>query len=92
MAYIYSHSGLSQMEKAFAAGYDPALELAKRSAAPLAVHGDDHESDAISDLSKHLRRDEQDLIDRIVGGTETGHYYVFIGCKVVCTQWTDGKF
>lgn len=72
------------MEQAFAGGYDPALELAKRSKVPAAAADDIHKGVDISDWDQHIRRDEQDLIDRIVNGTETGHYYVFIGCKVDC--------
>jgi hypothetical protein len=73
------------MEQAFAAGYDPALELAKRSSTPQSLVSDDgHEGrdDVSSNSYKHLRRKEQGRVDHIVNGTETGRYYVFIGCKV----------
>ncbi|KAF8484096.1 hypothetical protein JB92DRAFT_2762690, partial [Gautieria morchelliformis] len=80
----YKKQVLDKMEQAFAAGYDPALELAKRSSAPQYLVSDDgHDGwgDVSSDWNKHLRRTEQDHVDRIVNGTETGRYYVFIGCK-----------
>ena len=32
--------------------------------------------------TKHLRRKEQDTLDRIIHGAETGHYYMILGCKV----------
>ena len=32
--------------------------------------------------TQHLRRKEQDLVDSIVHGAETGHYYMFLGPKV----------
>ena len=67
------------MEQAFAAGYDPALEVAKRAKSRL-----DHEesSDIVDHELAHLRRKEQDLIDRIVSGEETGHYWMLLGPKV----------
>lgn len=55
------------MEKAFEAGYDPALEVAR--------HGED-------DAEEHLRRDEQDYVDRIIAGEDKGHYFLFLGPKV----------
>ena len=35
-----------------------------------------------SSWTKHLRRKEQDTLDRIVHGAETGHYYMILGSKV----------
>lgn len=32
--------------------------------------------------TEHLRRREQDRIDRMVKGEEVGHYYVLLGPKV----------
>jgi hypothetical protein len=33
-------------------------------------------------LMGHLRRKEQDVIDRIIHGDEGGHYFLLFGCKV----------
>jgi len=76
------------MEDAFAAGYDPALELAK-------VHtprrsdsdGEAMDDDAFDDhgpWTENLRRKEQDAIDHIVHGDESGHYFMLLGPKVIC--------
>ena len=35
-----------------------------------------------SSWTEHLRRKEQDTLDRIVHGAETGHYYMILGSKV----------
>jgi hypothetical protein len=48
------------------------------------TNGQEEWADLTNDWNKHLRRKEQGLVDRIVGGTESGRYYVFIGCKVGC--------
>ena len=72
------------MEKAFAAGYDPSLELAKshfpkRSGSNGGtVDGDDY------DLrwTELLRRKEQDAVDHIIHGKEHGHYFLLLGPKV----------
>jgi hypothetical protein len=78
------------MEKAFAAGYDPALELATHSgklqqAVEEKLDELTFDNDGVRQPtmpSGHLRRREQDWIDRIVHGAETGHYYVLLGPKV----------
>jgi hypothetical protein len=77
------------MEKAFAAGYDPALELATHSNTQKQtvenkldeLTFDDDGTEPLTP-SGHLRRREQDWIDRIVHGAEAGHYYVLLGPKV----------
>ena len=72
------------MEKAFAAGYDPSLELAKshfpeRSGSNgEAVDGDDYDVR----WTEHLRRKEQDTVDHIIHGKEYGHYFMLLGPKV----------
>ena len=70
----------------FAAGYDPALELAKHSqrkpALPQAAGDEELEWDLDEPWTQHLRRTEQNLIDRIVKGEELGHYFVLLGPKV----------
>jgi hypothetical protein len=75
------------MEDSFAAGYDPSLELAKshfpeRSASDGGtVDGDDYDLN----WTEHLRRKEQDAVDRIIHGHECGHYFMILGPKV-CTH------
>ncbi|KAH7875390.1 uncharacterized protein C8R40DRAFT_1170476 [Lentinula edodes] len=69
------------IELAFEPGYDPALEVAR--------HYDTTHKDAALGLedpdsvpwTEHLRRREQDRIDRMVKGEEVGHYYVLLGPK-----------
>lgn len=75
-----------KIEDAFAAGYDPALELAKNHSVKPTRSG---EVDAIGigsgedePWTQHLRRKEQDLIDSIVHGNEPGHYFMLLGPKV----------
>ena len=77
------------MENAFAAGYDPSLELAKTH---FPQHSDSNEEtvDSSSDddeydlvgWTEHLRRKEQDTVDHIIHGKEYGHYFMFLGPKV----------
>jgi hypothetical protein len=74
-----------KIEDAFAPGYDPALELAKMHTmkkAPI----DDSAKDPLfgEDIpwTENLRRKEQDVIDHIVHGEESGHYFMLLGPKV----------
>ncbi|KIJ51319.1 hypothetical protein M422DRAFT_65324 [Sphaerobolus stellatus SS14] len=69
VAYVswYKKNVLDKMEKAFEGGYDPALEVANAS-----------KTEHVSD---HLRRKEQDLVDRVIDGSERGRYYLLIGSK-----------
>ena len=78
------------MEDAFSSGYDPALELANHSVKPRHhVEQDGKRPDLELEIgdsepwTQHLRRSEQDTIDLIVKGEETGHYYVLLGAKVI---------
>lgn len=83
VAYLawYKKNVLDKIELAFAAGYDPALELAS--------HGKQRDPNTPEELdwdmdgpwTQHLRRKEQDLVDRIVHGAETGHYFMLLGPK-----------
>ncbi|KAH7883207.1 hypothetical protein F5I97DRAFT_1930780 [Phlebopus sp. FC_14] len=83
IAYIswYKKNVLDKIEKAFAPGYDPALELAnngeelKSPPNGLDSDGDD------GPWTEHLRRQEQDWIDDIIKGRTRGHYYFLIGPK-----------
>jgi hypothetical protein len=65
------------MYNAFQEGYDPVLELeaASRSSAarPSLRHGDSEDD--------YIRRPEQDLIDAVINGQLTGHYYLLLGPK-----------
>lgn len=66
-----------KIEAAFQAGYDPALELAKpytSSSEPIFTGDEPWTND--------VRRKEQDFIDRIIHGEESGHYFMFLGPKV----------
>jgi len=71
------------MEGAFAPGYDPALELATHQTkkAPTGDEVDEVEFDSDLPWTQHMRRREQDWIDRIVQGEEPGHYFVLLGPK-----------
>jgi hypothetical protein len=73
-----------QIESAFAAGYDPALDLAtnKMKRVVSTDELDELDSELVGPWTEHLRRKEQDWIDRIVHGTESGHYFVLLGPKV----------
>ncbi|RPD57753.1 hypothetical protein L226DRAFT_467874 [Lentinus tigrinus ALCF2SS1-7] len=84
----YKENVLWKIEKAFEAGYDPALELAKQSTGKRgkAFTSSTEEDEELGwDLdgpwTQHLRRSEQDLIDRIIRGEEIGHYFVLLGPK-----------
>lgn len=80
---------VTQIEQAFSAGYDPALELANRARpSPTAVgsrttgqlQADDDENALGADGT--LRRADQDMLDRIVHGEESGRYFMLLGPKV----------
>ncbi|KAI0767071.1 hypothetical protein C8Q74DRAFT_1203613 [Fomes fomentarius] len=82
----YKENVLWKIEQAFAAGYDPALELAK---GPHKKGASDIPSEDPLELewgtdepwTQHLRRTEQNLIDRIIRGDEVGHYFILLGPK-----------
>ncbi|KAG6813513.1 hypothetical protein H0H92_010217 [Tricholoma furcatifolium] len=87
VAYLswYKKRVLDKIEESFAAGYDPALELAthqtKRSAS---TDVDDRYGELEFDgqpWTENLRRKEQDTIDRIIHGKEPGHYFMLLGPK-----------
>lgn len=75
---------LLQMELAFARGYDPALELASAAKRRNASHQSDA-SPSEPVWPEHVRRREQDLIDRVIRGAEAGQYYMLLGPKVSTT-------
>ncbi|KAJ7039044.1 hypothetical protein C8F04DRAFT_1086923 [Mycena alexandri] len=89
VAYVrwYKYNVLRKIENAFAAGYDPALELATYQNKP--PKSQQQKEDSVADLefdedgpwTEHLRRKEQDWIDAIVKGEEPGHYFVLLGPK-----------
>ena len=85
LSYSTTADPYIQIEHAFAPGYDPALELATHHKKT----NNSTVSAAIEDLeledgpwTEHLRRKEQDILDRIIHGAETGHYFMLLGCKV----------
>jgi hypothetical protein len=76
-----------QIEEAFAAGYDPALELATHQIRKATAEGLGSEFDFdIAPWTENLRRKEQDWIDRIVQGAESGHYFMLLGPKVLISH------
>ncbi|KAJ3737491.1 hypothetical protein DFJ43DRAFT_1128676 [Lentinula guzmanii] len=72
IAYLrwYKKNVLDKIELAFEPGYDPALEVAEH-----------YHTRADTSSEKHMKRREQDQIDRIIHGEEVGHYYVLLGPK-----------
>ncbi|KAI0741154.1 hypothetical protein C8Q76DRAFT_212225 [Earliella scabrosa] len=82
----YKENVLRKIEQAFEGGYDPALELAKashkmrQSGTSPGVESDELDWDT-DPWTQHLRREEQDLIDRIIQGNEAGHYFILLGPK-----------
>ena len=76
---------LFQIEEAFPAGYEPALELYIRARCqedfywPL-------DAEAVPwghwDAIPRLRRQDQDQIDRILHGEDVGYYFLLLGPKV----------
>ena len=70
-----------QIELAFEAGYDPALELARFHTGEMAA-SEDSEFEGDEPWTEHLRRKEQDTIDLIIQGEEPGHYFMLLGPKV----------
>ncbi|KAI0262547.1 hypothetical protein BC834DRAFT_890694 [Gloeopeniophorella convolvens] len=81
----YKKNVLDKIERAFQGGYDPALELAVYAKKSMQ---NEHATDAVDELevedgpwTKHLRRKEQDILDKIIHGEEKGHYFMLLGCK-----------
>lgn len=73
------------MELAFSAGYDPALELANRARKQRERTSQENKLqwDGLDEpWTHHLRREDQDQMDRIVRGSEAGRYYLLLGPKV----------
>ncbi|KAL0955764.1 hypothetical protein HGRIS_001979 [Hohenbuehelia grisea] len=89
----YKKNVLDKIELAFEPGYDPALELARVSKHPKSESpsgkGEDEQElsieidglDPDEPWTEHLRRKEQDWIDNIIKGEESGHYFVLLGPK-----------
>jgi len=74
----------SQIEDAFAPGYDPALELATHASPVPSMEPDPHSDDEL--WTQHLCRREQEIINRIVHGKEHSHYWLFLGQRFVSHQ------
>ncbi|EIN06689.1 hypothetical protein PUNSTDRAFT_136530 [Punctularia strigosozonata HHB-11173 SS5] len=87
VAYIawYKKRVLDKIELAFAAGYDPALDLANNHAKKAVSSDQTILEELVADgddlWTAHLRRKEQDALDAIVHGLETGHYFMLLGPK-----------
>lgn len=80
---VHHYSNLvSQIEQAFQPGYDPALDLASHGKTGESTIPENAERDTDGPWTKHLRRKEQDHLDRIIHGLEIGHYYMLLGPKV----------
>ncbi|KAJ7594947.1 hypothetical protein C8J56DRAFT_928063 [Mycena floridula] len=84
----YKAEVLNKIELAFAAGYDPALELATQHTKKGRNKDKEEDSEELElqldteiPWTEHLRRKEQDWIDNIVQGEEPGHYFVLLGPK-----------
>ena len=85
------------MEEAFNPGYDPALELVTYSAETQhRVEREDRERVGLElnledsePCTQHIKRKDQAIVDRIVKGEETGHYFVLLGAKVM---WHPSPF
>ena len=73
---------------AFEPGYDPILEL-DRAAKAGTIHPPPDEGRS---QDAHLRRAEQPLVDRIVDGKESGHYYLMLGAKGVGKSTMIGQW
>jgi hypothetical protein len=76
------------MEGAFAAGYDPALEVGKLHHRKHSTHHADsvfeHEMQEGDDSDiphPQIVRKEQDLVDTIVRGENVGNYWILMGAK-----------
>lgn len=78
------------MQAAFEGGFDPVLELEKAARTPSAfppkpvmvgMDGEEVADDAMDMSEARVRRKEQDIIDRIIGGQEKGHYHLILGPK-----------
>ncbi|KAI0821383.1 hypothetical protein BC629DRAFT_1624062 [Irpex lacteus] len=85
----YKAKVLEKIEDAFSAGYDPALELANRANRQNEIKESNDTEDPQDTLSwdtdiswkDRLRRKDQDKIDRILHGNESGHYFLLLGPK-----------
>ncbi|KAF8740355.1 hypothetical protein RHS02_04457, partial [Rhizoctonia solani] len=82
VAYIewYKANVLNKIEKAFESGYDPALEWLSQS--PHSTNEVDEDGIPIlPQSSRHMKRDEQKIVDSIMEGKDRGHYHLFMGPK-----------
>ncbi|EUC62520.1 archaeal ATPase [Rhizoctonia solani AG-3 Rhs1AP] len=78
VAYVewYKASVLRKIERAFAPGYDPTLELANHPSRSSSRGMDDDEFGG-----SHMKREEQHRVDSIMRGEDVGHYYLIMGPK-----------
>ncbi|ELU42110.1 AAA domain-containing protein [Rhizoctonia solani AG-1 IA] len=78
----YKANVLNKIEKAFESGYDPALEWLSQS--PHSTNEVDEDGTLARALvlsSRHMKRDEQKIVDSIMEGKDRGHYHLFMGPK-----------
>ena len=71
-----------KIEEAFAGGYDPALELATHHTKRGEETTEAGNLETISANLHILLRKEQDQVDSIIHGKESGRYFVLLGPKV----------
>ncbi|KAJ3511776.1 hypothetical protein NLJ89_g3901 [Agrocybe chaxingu] len=80
----YKKNVLDKIEAAFSPGYDPALELAKQHTTKKAPVDDTSVEPLFEEeepWTQTLRRNEQDTVDHIIHGKESGHYFMLLGPK-----------
>ncbi|KAI3619795.1 hypothetical protein WG66_002655 [Moniliophthora roreri] len=76
----YKANVLNKIEIAFAPGYDPTMEVATNYLKESTSASESSEVGGAS-WTQYFRRNEQDLIDRIIRGEEHGYYYILLGPK-----------
>ncbi|CAE6431162.1 unnamed protein product, partial [Rhizoctonia solani] len=83
IAYMewYKSNVLNKIERAFAPGYDPTLELANHPSRPSGSNANEDGFDDSLMADAHMQREEQKIVDSIMKGDEAGHYYLFMGPK-----------
>jgi len=77
------------MEVAFSANYDPTVVLKSgraRKKAPASDNASEPKLSSDDPQTTTLRRKEQDILDHIVHGNDSSHYYLVLGPKVRLTR------
>ncbi|KAI0637440.1 hypothetical protein C8Q77DRAFT_1050755 [Trametes polyzona] len=90
----YKENVIRKIERAFVERHDPALDLTKSLTDEVAGTGNKPYSAHENTWAQVLRRPEQDLVDRIIQGFETGRYFILLGPKAsdpsITMYWTGG--